>query len=204
MMHRTRDRLIDAASSLFYASGFQAVGLDQILCAVGITKTAFYKHFESKDDLILAVLEQRDRKDIIDMIAYMRRHGGSDPRRQVLAIFDQLADWFGQADFRGCFFMNAATEFPSPKDPIHLAAATHAQHIASEVLLRVQAMGVPHAEQVAKQIMLLISGAIAARHAGGVADAAMAARLAVEALLNTTPPTRKTRPVSARLRKHRA
>lgn len=203
MTRHTRDRLIDAASSLFYASGFQAVGLDQILRAVGITKTAFYKHFESKDDLILAVLEQRDRKDIVDLIAYMRRQGGSDPRRQVLAIFDQLADWFGRADFRGCFFMNAATEFPSPKDPIHLAAASHAQHISSEVLLRVQAMGVRPAEQVAKQVMLLISGAIAARHAGGVADAAMAAKQAVEALLHAPQPTQKPRPVSPRLRKRR-
>lgn len=181
---KTRDRLIDVAGELFYRSGFQAVGLDQIMAAVGITKTAFYKHFESKDDLILAVIESRDRQDMAEALAYMRRHGGSDPRAQVLAMFDLLAEWFSEPDFRGCFFMNAATEFPSPTDPIHRAAAHYAEHLAAEIGLRVQAAGVPDTELVTKQLMLLISGAIAARHAAGVADAASTARAAAEALLS--------------------
>ncbi|HKQ49930.1 MAG TPA: TetR/AcrR family transcriptional regulator [Phycisphaerae bacterium] len=180
----TRDRLIETAGDLFYTTGFQAVGLDRILSAVGITKTAFYKHFESKDDLILAVLDRRDRADIAEAIAHMRRHGGSDPRAQILAFFDLLADWFARPDFRGCFFMNAATEFPSAHDPIHLAAAAHGQHIAGELLLRVQAAGMPDPEGVTKQLMLLFSGAIAARHAGGVFDAAVTARLTAQALLS--------------------
>ena len=190
-MPNTRDRLIDVAGDLFYASGFQAVGLDRILAAVGISKTAFYKHFESKDDLIIAVLERRDRSDIAEAIAYMRQHGGNDPRRQILAMFDLLAEWFGRPDFRGCFFMNAATEFASPDDPIHRVAAAHGQHIAAEMLLRAQAVGLPSPELVAKQLMLLINGAIAARHAGGVADAAAAARHAAELLLAEPPAARK-------------
>jgi AcrR family transcriptional regulator len=180
----TRDRLIETAGDLFYTTGFQAVGLDRILTAVGITKTAFYKHFESKDDLILAVMDRRDRRDIIDAIAHMRRHGGTDPRAQILAFFDQLAEWFAQPDFRGCFFMNAATEFASPNDPIHRAAAAHGQHIATEMLLRVQAAGLPDPERVTKQLMVVISGAIAARHAGNVVDAAVTARLTAQSLLS--------------------
>lgn len=183
MIRRTRDRLIDSAGDLFYSSGFQAVGLDQVIRAVGITKTAFYKHFDSKDDLILAVLERRDRADIGDAIAYMRRHGGMDPRRQILAFFDQLIEWFERPDFRGCFFMNAATEFPSPNDPIHRAAVAFYDNLASELLLRLQAAGVDNPEIVNKQIMLLLNGAIAARHAGGVSDAAKTARAVVAALL---------------------
>jgi AcrR family transcriptional regulator len=183
MIRRTRDRLIEAAGNLFYASGFHAVGLDQIQATVGITKTAFYKHFESKDDLILAVLEQRDRSDIAAAIAYMHKHGGSDARGQILALFDLLAEWFERPDFRGCFFMNAATEFASPKDPIHRAAAAYGQHIAAELMLRVQASGISNPDLVTKQLMLVFSGAITARHAGGVLDAAVTARLAAEAVL---------------------
>jgi AcrR family transcriptional regulator len=183
MVRNTRDRLIAAAGELFYAHGFQAVGLERLLTAVGITKTAFYKHFESKDDLILAVLEQRDRQDITDAIAHMRRAGGDDPRAQILAFFDLLAGWFQQPDFRGCLFMNAATEFASPHDPIHRAAAAHAEHIAAELLLRAQAAGLPQPAQVTRQLMILISGAIAARHAANAVDAAATARQTAALLL---------------------
>jgi AcrR family transcriptional regulator len=206
MRRQTRDKLIEAAGDLFYGSGFQAVGIDQILNAVGITKTAFYKHFDSKDDLILAVLDQRDRKDISDAIVYMRHHGGNDPRQQILALFRLLEEWFAQPNFRGCLFMNAATEFASPYDPIHRAAATHGEHLAAEMLLRVQAAGLPDPEMVTKQLMLLVAGAIAVRHAGSVADAASTARQAAEFLLDaghrelTSSPTPGTLQKAPRLR----
>ncbi|MFO0837929.1 MAG: TetR/AcrR family transcriptional regulator [Phycisphaerae bacterium] len=183
MARNTRNRLIEIAGDLFYRQGFQAVGLDQILSAVGITKTAFYKYFECKDDLILAVIETRDRRDISAALAYMRQHGGSDPRAQVLALFDLLAEWFREPDFRGCLFMNAATEFASPNDPIHRAATQYAEHIAAEILLRVQAAGARSPELLTKQLMLLVSGAISTRHATGAADAAATARAAADALL---------------------
>ena len=195
MTRNTRERLIDTAGDLFYTNGFQAAGLERVRNAVGITKTAFYKHFESKDDLILAVLDRRDRQDIADAIAHMRRRGGDDPRAQILALFDLLAKWFQQPDFRGCLFMNAATEFASPADPIHRAAAAHAQHIAAEVLLRVQAAGLPDPEQVTRQLMILISGAIAARHVAGALDAAATARKTAAVLLSdsTRLPARESR-----------
>ncbi|MBK9128768.1 MAG: TetR/AcrR family transcriptional regulator [Phycisphaerales bacterium] len=192
MRPTTRDRLIDTAGELFYERGFQAVGLDQVLARVGITKTAFYKHFESKDDLILAVIDQRDRADMAASVQYMREHGGDDPRAQLLAFFDLLAEWFSQPDFRGCLFMNAATEFPSPTDPIHRAAAAHASHLAAELLLRVQALRARDPAVLTEQIMLLIAGAIAARHTAGTRDAAQTARRAVELLLSAATPVEES------------
>lgn len=183
MASTTRERLLESAADLFYQQGFQAVGLDRILDAVGITKTAFYKHFESKDELIVAVLEHRDKKDIEDMIAFMKVRGAGDPRRQILALFDHLADWFRQPGFRGCLFMNAATEFPSPNDPIHKAADAHGANIAQEVAKLVVATGHPAPEALTGQIMLMIAGAIASRHAGGQADSAETAKQAVSVLL---------------------
>lgn len=183
MPRDTRQRLLDVAGDLFYQNGFQAVGLDRILDDVGISKTAFYKHFECKEDLIIAILEHRDRRDIAEAIAAMRTRGGADPRAQVLVFFDLLAEWFDEPDFRGCFFLNAATEFPTPADPIHRAATAHGEHIAAEFLLRTQAAGLDDPEGVTKQLMLLVSGAITARHTGRTSDAAHTARKTAELLL---------------------
>lgn len=184
MLRGTRKRLVEVAGDLFYRFGFQAVGLDRILGEVGITKTAFYKHFESKDDLILAVLDHRDRQDIAQAVGHMRSHGGDDPRSQILAFFDLMAEWFSEPDFRGCLFMNAATEFASPLDPIHRAAAAHGDHLSQEFLLRAQAARLPDPHAAARQLLLLLNGAIVARHAGGMVDAALLARSAAAALLD--------------------
>jgi len=179
----TRERLISVAVELFYRHGFQAVGLDRILEGVGITKTAFYKHFESKDDLIVAVLEKRDGDDIAMMIRYMHEKGGNDPRARLLAMFDHLDDWFSDPEFRGCLFMNAATEFPTSSDPIHRAAAAHGEHIAEIVHTALVQLGAADPARLTRQVMLLFAGAIAARHVNGELDAAASARSAAEALL---------------------
>lgn len=181
---KTRDRLLDAAGDLFYERGFQAVGIDQILRIVGITKTAFYKHFESKEDLILAVLERRDQRDMAQLLEYARQRGGRDPRQQILAFFDHLATWFSQPGFRGCLFQHAAIEFASPGDPIHQKALAHGEHIASELRLRAQAAGADDPESLTRQLMLLVAGAITDRHAAGAGDSAQAARRIAEVLLD--------------------
>ena len=82
----TRDRLIDAAAMLFYEHGFHAIGLDRILEEVGVTKTTFYNHFASKDDLIVAVLVDRDQRDMRALDEALRARGG-DARSRILAVF---------------------------------------------------------------------------------------------------------------------
>ncbi|MGD9690037.1 MAG: TetR/AcrR family transcriptional regulator [Phycisphaerales bacterium] len=163
----TRDRLIDVAADLFYAHGFQAVGLDQILEEVGITKTAFYKHFESKDELIVAVLGQRDQRELDEWMTYVRARGRAGAREQLGALFELLDEWFSQPQFRGCLFLNALTEFPSERDPINQAARKHGEHLARAIHELAQRAGAKDAEALTGQIMLLITGAIAARHRGG-------------------------------------
>ena len=179
----TRENLIQVAADLFYERGFQAVGLDQVLERVGITKTAFYKHFESKDDLIIAVLHTRDGEDIAELIEYMRTRASGDPKASILAMFDFLGDWFKDPGFRGCLFMNAATEFPVPHDPVHKAAAAHGDHMAATLRALTVQMGAADPDGVTRQLMLLVAGAIASRHVGGVLDAAESARHVAAALL---------------------
>lgn len=196
MAQTTKERLISVGMDLFYQHGFQSVGLDRILSEVGITKTAFYKHFESKDDLIVAVLEARDRQDMAEWTAYFLERGGDDPKRQLLAVFDLLDDWFGKPDFRGCLFMNAATEFPSPNDPIHQKAAAHAAHLQSQLRRFAEAAGARDPDALSRQVMLLVTGAISARHANGDANAAATARSTAEVLIE-----RHCAPASTRSRR---
>lgn len=182
----TRDRLINVAMEMFYQHGFHAVGLDRILREVGITKTAFYKHFESKDALILAALQRRDESELDEIREIMAARAGEGPKQQLMALFDTLDDWFAQTGFHGCMFINAAVEFPSPNDPAHQAAAAHSAHLF-EVLRRVAAnagMSPAEADGLSQQLTILIAGAMIARHVTQGDEIAGSARRSAEVIID--------------------
>ena len=107
----TRERLIEAAIRRFYRDGFRNVGIDQILTDVGISKTAFYKHFECKDDLMLAALEKQNvwlQNTFHDMI---RERGGDSAIGQLRAVLDVVETIIESDEFQGCIFVNASMEF---------------------------------------------------------------------------------------------
>ena len=108
MATETRQRLIEAAIRRFYRDGFRNVGIDQILADVGISKTAFYKHFESKDDLMLAALEVQNlwlQNTFHEMI---RKRGGDSASGQLRAVLDVVEMIIESEEFQGCIFVNAA------------------------------------------------------------------------------------------------
>jgi AcrR family transcriptional regulator len=110
------------------------VGIDQILADVGISKTAFYKHFESKDALMLAVLEMKNvwLQDLLrNTIA---ESDDSPPADRLRRLFDVAQQFVDSDDFHGCIFVNVAMEFPLLHEPAHLAAAEHKRAI--EALVR--------------------------------------------------------------------
>lgn len=181
----TRDRLIAVAADLFSKHGFGPVGLDRVISEVGVTKTTFYNHFESKDDLIIAVLDHRHSVEQAELEEDIRRKGGDCAKSQLLAIFDAMDEWFHDPDFRGCIFMNAATEFPSPSDPINQAARVHGEGLFELVRGLAEGAGLEpaQAESVAGQYMVLLTGAIAARHINRELDAAKTAKVIAAAVL---------------------
>src|SRR3982750_95118 len=120
-----RERLVAAAVDLFYRNGFGAVGVDRVIAAAGVTKTTFYKHFDGKDDLMVAAVRRRDEWESLAWDRAVRKLAGDDPARRLLAMLDVMDLWFNDPDFRGCMFMNTAAEFPNPHDPVHQAAAAH-------------------------------------------------------------------------------
>jgi len=158
MPDTTRDRLIKTADDLFYRNGFHSVGIDQILSQVGVTKTTFYNHFESKEHLILEMLHYHDRwwRDIF--LRMLKKHGGESPRGQLEAIFDVLDELLSMEEFNGCIFVSVAVEFPNPHDPIHQAAADHKQQM--EMILRDLALqaGAKEPVALAQQILMLMEG----------------------------------------------
>src|SRR4029434_7636358 len=121
----TRQQLIDAAGRRFYRDGFRNVGIDQILADVGISKTAFYKHFECKEDLMLAALEDQNRWLQETFRSMIRDRRGESPLGQLHALLDVVEHIVDSNDFQGCIFVNVAMEFPLPHEPAHVAAARH-------------------------------------------------------------------------------
>ena len=180
-----RGRLVAAAIELFYQRGFTAVGIDQIITKAGVTKTTFYKHFEGKDDLVLAAVKQRDEWESQAWARAARTLGGDDPAQQLLATVDVIDLWFNHPDFNGCMFISAAAEFPNPHDPIHQAAAASKLRTRNHRRDLAKAAG---ADAIAAEIFAdcytaLIEGALVLRQMHGRNDAAREVRPAVEQLI---------------------
>lgn len=178
-----RDRLLDTAIDLFYANGFHAIGLDQIINETGVTKTTFYKHFPSKEDLILASLQRRDEWEAGAWDRAVKQIAGDDPRAQLLAYFDVMDVWFNDPDFGGCMFINAAAEFADPRDPIHQEAAKHKVKARNQFRDLAKQAGATDPEMLADLYTAVFEGTLILRHVHHRNDAARIARPMIEQLL---------------------
>jgi AcrR family transcriptional regulator len=193
-----RDRLINTAIDLFYSEGFNAVGLDRVLDKVGVTKTTFYKHFESKDDLVLAAIRQRDEWEAAAWNRAVQQIAGDDPKATLLAFFEVLDVWFNDPSFGGCIFINAAAEFPNPNDPVHQAAAEHkvrTRHQFRDLALQA---GATDAERFADLFAMLVEGTLIMRHVHHRNDAARVARSEAERLVREFIPSRPRQRTAAK------
>ena len=178
-----RDRLLLKAVDLFARHGFHEVGLDRVLAEVGTTKTTFYKHFESKDDLILKAVQARDAWELDAWSRVVQQMAGDDPRARLLGLFDVFDRWFNEPAFTGCLFINTAAEFPNPNHPVHRAAADHKRKNRDIARDLAAAAGVADPEAFADVYTMLVEGALVLRQVHGRDDAARLAKPVVERLL---------------------
>jgi AcrR family transcriptional regulator len=185
---RGRGRLVATAVELFYRHGFNAVGIDRVIEEAGVTKTTFYKHFTSKSDLMVAAVELRDAWEQVAWQEAARKLAGDDPRAQLFALFDLLDIWFNDADFGGCMFLNVASEFPNPHDPVHRAAARHKLANRAMVSDLAQRAGAADPEAFADHFMIAFEGALVLRQVYGRNDAARRARPLIEQLIRDCLP----------------
>ena len=180
----TRDRIIVTALDMFYEQGFHAVGLDRIIREVGVTKTTFYNHFESKDELIAASIKMRDDWENEAFARTVASFSDDTPRGTILAIFDALDQWFTAEAFKGCMFIAACAEFPSATDPAHVAAAAHFVRTTETLQALCDQLGIDDAAGLVRQLELLIEGAVVMRLITSDDTTARTARVIAERLLD--------------------
>ncbi|MEM7169338.1 MAG: TetR/AcrR family transcriptional regulator [Pseudomonadota bacterium] len=183
MASKRRDHLVDQALDMFQAEGYHATGIDKILSQAGVAKMTLYNHFKSKDDLILAVLDRRDGQFFQWLNRRMHQHPGA-ARDQLLALFDALEEWFQRDDFRGCLFINAAAEYPTPSDPIHARAAAHKRRLYESLSELARQAGAKRPGELAAHLMLLSDGAIVTKQVNSQAPAAAQAKKAAALLVD--------------------
>lgn len=179
---KPRERILDTASELFYQKGIQNVGVDEIVARSGVAKMTLYKHFQSKDLLIVEFLRRRDENWRCWLEVTVERYA-TTPTERLLAIFDVLEEWFKSPDFRGCAFINAAVELANPEHPAHQTVVEHKQLVYAYILKLAQDAKVNNPKSLSRHLMLLIEGAIVTALIENSAEAAQQARLAALALL---------------------
>ena len=171
-----RDRVIQAASRLFYADGIRAVSVDRIAAEANVSKMTLYRHFPTKDDLVVAVLERRDEPARAMLTAAAR--SGETPTDRLLAPFRLLENWFTAEGFRGCPFMNASLELANPGHPAHAVAERHKTATRDEFAALARDAAVSDPVGLADELAVVFDGAIAQAQ---MRDPRLVARAAVAA-----------------------
>ncbi|WP_419707566.1 TetR/AcrR family transcriptional regulator [Promicromonospora sp. NFX87] len=181
-----RERLIEAANELFYAQGLRAVSVDKVIERAGTTKVTFYRHFQSKDDLIVAYLESRaelERNGVDAAIAY----GKGD----VDVSLGLMADHTGAAacspGFRGCPFINAAAEYPDPESAVRKLVDAHRDWWTSAFERLVAPLGLADPAAIADDLMLLRDGIMVAGYLGEPTKVAASFLRSCQAVIRCAP-----------------
>jgi AcrR family transcriptional regulator len=171
---KPRDRILDAATRLFYQKGIEVVGVNPVIDEADVAPMTLYRQFVSKDRLVAAALEQWSTNWLHSINDRIDR-AGDDPQRRFDALWDALEDWFATDGFRGSFVTNAAIELRSkPDHPAHKVVLAH--RMAVEHLLEdlAKLAGASDPANLAAQLQVLVDGAItvaaADRRPGVAAD----------------------------------
>jgi AcrR family transcriptional regulator len=180
---KARERLLEAAYELFSKRGIRAVGTEEVLAKAGVAKATLYRHFNSKEDLVLAFLQRREQRWTREFVEAEARRRGSTPRERLLAIFDVFDEWFHQDDFEGCSFINVLLETADTAHPLGKASAAHLEYIRSVVRTLAEEAGVQDAGTFAHSWHILMKGSIVTAGEGDVL-AAQRARAMGEDLLD--------------------
>jgi AcrR family transcriptional regulator len=172
------ERLLNAAYELFSKRGIRAVGTDEVIERAGVAKATLYRHFATKNDLVLAVLQRREELWTHGLIEAQSAQRGSTPEDQLLAIFDVMHDWFQLRDgYEGCSFINVLLEL-GVDHPAGQACVAHIDHVRDIVRSRAVAAGLTDVEDFASSWHILMKGAIILAAVGDLNAALRAQRMA--------------------------
>lgn len=196
----TRERIISAASKLFYSDGIRAVSVDAVAERAGLTKRTLYYHFRSKDDLVAAYLEARDQPNLALFKRWFDEADGELPAK-VQAIFTNLARNAGHPKWKGCGFLRTSAELANlPGHPAIRIGAAHKKKFEAWLRTTLEETDIASAAQLARQILLLLDGSFAVvqlhRDPSYMETAGEAAFSLVETALRTRAKSKRPRPRS--------
>lgn len=177
-----RERILEAASALFYAHGIRAVGVDRLIAESAVAKATFYKHFPTKEDLVLAYLERVDEAWSAQLKAAARAAGPA-PADQLVGMFDALASVCRREGYRGCGLINAAAENASGT-PIHGRVMIHKDAVRTWITSLAEEAGAQDPRGLSRALTLLLDGGLTAGSLDGEPDAAATAKAAARTLLD--------------------
>jgi AcrR family transcriptional regulator len=189
-----RERLLRTAYELFSRHGVQAVGIDAIIAHSGVARQTLYRHFGSKQELVLAFMERREQLWTLDWLHDEVHRRAADPPGRLLAIFDVFHGWFQTAGFEGCSFINVMLEHPDAHHPLHVAASAHLARIRALIAQLASDAGIADPDAFAAQWHILMKGSIVAAGEGD-REAAHRAQAIGRLLLADTPAPGRAHPV---------
>ncbi|MEJ2667307.1 MAG: helix-turn-helix domain containing protein [Deinococcales bacterium] len=175
------ERLLDAASRLFYARGAANVGINEIIERAQVARMTLYHHFPSKEALLQAVLERRSDERLRWLRRADERAEAADGR--LLAVFDLLRDWVESPDYRGCPLVNATIELGGKLNPARPIARDYQLEVRRYLTDLARQTGASDPEALARQLQLLFDGATVEALVAGTAEPAWHARQAAEMLI---------------------
>jgi AcrR family transcriptional regulator len=153
-----RQRILNAADRLFYQQGSRAVGIDTVIAESGVAKMSLYRSFRSKDQLIAACLEERNKDYWRWFDGIVAQHPAS-PREQLRAVIRAMAERTAKPRYRGCPFLNTALDYQASKHPGHRLAVRHKKTLASRLLKICRQLEVRDPAALSRQLVLLVNGA---------------------------------------------
>lgn len=161
-----QQHLLRAAADLFYREGVRAVGVDAVVERAGVNKMSLYRQFSSKDDLIVAYLEQSDVQFFGRFDESIAKHPG-EPKKQIAQYFEDLSARASKDDYRGCPFVNVSAEFPDPSHPARLCVLNNKTRLMARLNELCAAAGARDPAELANALALLIEGIYASSQTYG-------------------------------------
>lgn len=180
---RPRQRILDTAYDLFATRGIRAVGIEEVISRSAVAKATLYRHFPSKDDLVLAFLEQREQIWTRQIVEAGARERGATAEDRLLAIFDVFHDWFQREDYEGCSFVNVLLETADRDNPVGAASVHYLENIRTIVRELAEEAALRDPEAFALSFHILMKGSIV-QAAEGDREAARRAKAMAQLLLD--------------------
>lgn len=182
-MSALRDKILVVATDLFHTRGINSTGVDTIVAVAGTTKMTLYKYFNTKEELILEVL-QTSQQSFENWLNEKLNLNSKKPAEKIQQLFDYIEEWVNSPEFIGVGFIKASAEFPNEENPIHQLSSKQSREFRKFISQLAHEANIKDADGLALQLSLLFEGAVQAeqmkRGSGAIKYAKKAAKMLID------------------------